>query len=255
MIVDVAILFFFRSTNKKKQNDSFFVTLRSNLLSGIDPLLISCWTCLSHDLYTVVEKKTSISLSELLEQIHSKGKELREAAARHKAQFVDAGVPVAPCLTNLVTPILRENLPDKMTPRHHKRKSDEADGEEDLDDAPAASAKAGDAVGRATDEEVDDKRQPSQRSTDRKRWKRDVLEPLAEPEVAAAKAKAASAFARVRLFKKSRDRWASVKGNRAAQSIRPRHPRKKPSTSKSSAAKSQMSQASGSKGSKQSATE
>ena len=222
------------------------------MLSGIDPLLISCWTCLSHDLYTVVEKQTSISLSELLEQIHSKGKELRAAAARHKAQFIDAGVPVAPCLTNLVMPILRENLPGKMTPRHHKRKSDEADGEADLDDAPAASAKAGDAVGRATDEEVGDKHQPSQRSTDRKRWKRDVLVPLAEPEVAAAKAKAASTFARVRLLKKSRDRWTSVKGKRAAQSMRPR---KKPSTGKSSAAKSRMSQASGSKGSKQSATE
>ena len=85
---------------------------RSSLLSGIDPLLISCWACLSHDLYSVVEKQASISLSELLEQIHVNAKELHEAAVLHKKQFVDGGVPIAPCLTNLIMPILQAKLPE-----------------------------------------------------------------------------------------------------------------------------------------------
>jgi hypothetical protein len=89
-------------------------TLRSKLLSGIDPLLISCWACLSHDLYTVVQRHTTISFSELVQQIQENVEELRSMATQHKEQHFDAGVPIAPCLANLVMPLLQERLPSKM---------------------------------------------------------------------------------------------------------------------------------------------
>jgi hypothetical protein len=103
----------------------------------------------------VVEKQASISLSELLEQIHANAKELHEAAVLHKKQFVDGGVPVAPCLTNLVMPILQAKLPEKMIPRLQKRERDEKDSATEMS---KGIAQEHDAVGRATAQEEEKKK-------------------------------------------------------------------------------------------------
>ena len=218
------------------------------MLAGIDPLLISCWACLSHDLYTVVQKQTSISLSELLEQIHGNANELREAAALHKVQFVDGGVPVAPCLTNLVLPILRKNLPEKMTPRAQKRKSGEHDSATEL---PEGSANEDDAVGRATvqagrdHEDKESPLTPSSSKTPRRRWQLGALQSNADLKVVTPIAKAAGSFARrVRLHVKTRGQQSSNSRRCATKSAK-RH--KKPPTANSHAGKRRKSNASSSK--------
>lgn len=217
------------------------------MLAGIDPLLISCWACLSHDLYTVVQKQTSISLSELLEQIHGNTNELREAAALHKEQFVDGGVPVAPCLTNLVMPILRKNLPEKMTPRAQKRKSGEHTS---ITELPEGSDKEDDAVGRATAQEGQDKEDeesqlsPSSNKTPRRRWQLGALRLNASLKAIRPKAKAAGSFAhRVRLRVKTRELQSNSHGlaTKSAKRL------KKPLTANSPTRKRRKSNASSSK--------
>jgi hypothetical protein len=209
---------------------------------------------LSHDLYTVVQKQTSISLSELLEQIHGSANKLREAAAMHKGQFVDGGVPVAPCLANLVMPILRENLPEKMTPRARERKSGEHNSATEL---PEGSAKEDDAVGRATAQEEgrdkeDAESQLSQSSNKtprsrRRRWQLGALQATANSanlKASAPKAKAAGSFARrVRLHVKTKE----LQSNSRRRATKSAKQRKKPPTAKSPARKRRKSNASSSK--------
>ena len=217
------------------------------MLAGIDPLLISCWACLSHDLYTVVQKQTSISLSELLAQIHFNANELREAAALHKEQFVDGGVPVAPCLTNLVMPILRKNLPEKMTPRAQKRKSGEHNSTTEL---PEGSAKEDDAVGSATVQEGRDKEDKesqlslSSNKSPRRRWQLGALRLNANLKAIRPKAKAVGSFARrVRLHVKTKE----LQSNSLGLATKSAKPRKKQLTANSPTRKRRKSNASSSK--------
>jgi hypothetical protein len=108
-------------------------------------MLLSCWACLSHDLYTEVQTKTTFTFSELLEQLHVHAQEIRAAALQHKQEYVDGDVPVAPCLVNLVMPLLKEKFPDRMQPRECRKRpsasrgvaepAEPAQGDEDLSQA------------------------------------------------------------------------------------------------------------------------
>ena len=185
-------------------------------------------------------------------------KELREEAVKHKEQFVDGGVPVAPCLTNLVMPILQKNLPEKMIPRSQKRTSNENEFATEMQEG---IANKGDAVGRATvQKEMEteaDKDQLSQtpNQSPKRRWRSDALQsssklkavaPKAKLKVVAPKAKAAGSFLSLirRRFKtKTTDKQSASEGS-AAKSVKPC--RKRP-TAKFPAAKGQKSTASSSK--------
>ncbi len=141
-------------------------------------------------------------------------KEFREAVAQHKKQHVDGGVPIAPCLTNLVLPILKKHLPDKMQPKVQKRKSNEA-----ADACPASEVtEAGsptpncNAVGSATVEEEgssfsDAKLSQTPGSTRRRRWKIGFSAAQPQPPVVTrgpARAKAAAKSARKRIRSKTK---------------------------------------------------
>jgi hypothetical protein len=234
---------------QKTSNAICVMPFRSSLLSGIDPLLISCWACLSHDLYSVLEKQASISVSELLEQIHVNAKELHEAAVLHKKQFVDGGVPVAPCLTNLIMPILQAKLPEKMVPRLQKRACNEKESATETSEGTAKR----DAVGRATAQEEEknkdnaDELSQTPNKTPKRRWQTGVLQPTANRKAVAPKAKVAGPFARrVRLHNKTKDQQSASKGHGAPSA----KPRRKPTTAKTRAAKKRKSNLSSSKGSK-----
>jgi hypothetical protein len=194
----------------------------------------------------VVKKQASISLSELLEQIHVNTKELHEAAVLHKEQFVDGGVPVAPCLTNLVMPILQKKMPEKMIPRLQRRTPNE---KESAQETPEGIAEEGDAVGRATAREEkgneDDEDLPSQtpNKTPKRRWQTGVLQSSASHKVVAPKAKAAGPFARrVRLCIKTKEQQSASNGCAAPCA----KPRRKPPITKTRAAKRRKSNSSSS---------
>jgi hypothetical protein len=243
-----------------------FVTLRSKILHGIDPFLISCWACLSHDLHSAVAKQTSLSLSELLEHIHSNAKEIREAAALHKQEFVDAGVPIAPCLTNLLMPILQKNAPEKMRPRSQRGNSSQ---ETLTTTPPATSARESNAVGGATaaksnavggataaEDEEDGSSLQTPSTNKRRRWRLDATgQPgrlkLEVPEAVAvvANAKATAKSAHRRLSSKTSDRHRTSR-SRANSSIRPHRKRSTAATAKSLATRSRKSKASSQKGPK-----
>ena len=213
------------------------------MLSGIDPLLISCWSCLSHDLYSAVEKQTSLSLSELLECIQANATELRKAAALHKEQFIDAGVPISPCLVDLVFPILQQSVPGKMILRRALERSASSASQETLADGfatktPGALAEEPVAVGSATAEE-----RPAEEGFDRspqhakapvpmkrKRWARNLPNTKAAP---------------VRLNSKTGLRHSACSPN-AAATIKPCHRKPFAAKTKSSAARSRKSKTSGS---------
>ena len=91
--------------------------LRSNLLGGIDPLLISCWACLTHDLLTVAQRETTLTVSDIIKHIADHASDLQAEVESHKGEYVDAGVPVAPCLANLIMPSLRSAYPEKLKPK------------------------------------------------------------------------------------------------------------------------------------------
>ena len=45
---------------------TMFSVVRSKLSEGIDPFLLSCWACLSHDVLTVCKRQTHLTVSDLL---------------------------------------------------------------------------------------------------------------------------------------------------------------------------------------------
>lgn len=185
-----------------------------------------------HDLYTTLGKQTTISLTELLEHIHTNSKELHEAVAHHKNKHVDGGVPIAPCPTNLLVPILQKQMPGKIRPQK-KRSTDFTDSAADACPTHGATEASSttpkrNAVGSTAAEE--EREAPSDvplsqtpGSTKRRRWKIDRLNPPQPPVVARglAVAKAAAKFARKRIRSKTTvQRGAS--SSRAASSRKTR---------------------------------
>ena len=184
------------------------------MLHGIDPLLISCWACLCHDLHSVVAKQTSLSLKELLGCIHAHAQELHAAAALYKKDNVDAGVPIALCPANLVWPILQKHMPDKMQPRPARsQKRTPKEDDSCTTEAPethrgtASETTQHKAVGSATAEETmpkDAPNTPATPSATRRRWTVQALDGSAQPAVtrgdatAMAAAKAAAKRPRMR---------------------------------------------------------
>ena len=225
------------------------------MLHGIDPLLISCWACLCHDLHSVVAKQTSLSLKELLGCIHAHAQELHAAAALYKKDNVDAGVPIALCPANLVWPILQKHMPDKMQPRPARsQKRTPKEDDSCTTEAPetqrgtASETAQHNAVGSATAEETTPKDAPNAPATPtpsatRRRWTVQALDGSAQPAVtrgdatAKAAAKAAAKRPRMRLRSKTVGSGVASRSNPAGGYKRSKYPRQKKSTAHSSAAK------------------
>ena len=76
-----------------------------------DPLLITCYACLSHDLLSQALKWSQPVAAEFIIQFaRNHGEELLSAISEHKRQFTDGQVPIAPCIYNLLKPFLQGEI-------------------------------------------------------------------------------------------------------------------------------------------------
>ena len=67
---------------------------------GVDLLMLSCWCCLAHDLLSNLP--AGWTASGLIEYIGSSATHLVGLARAHQSLHIDAGVPIAPCMLNLM---------------------------------------------------------------------------------------------------------------------------------------------------------
>ena len=95
---------------------TMFSVVRSKLSEGIDPFLLSCWACLSHDVLTVRKRQTPLTVSDLLKFIETETESLLQAAKDHAASNVDAEIPVSLCPANLLYKVLLTKCPDRVVP-------------------------------------------------------------------------------------------------------------------------------------------
>ena len=96
--------------------DLFCLAVRSKLAEGIDPFLLSCWACLSHDVLTVCKRHTNLTVSDLVKFIETEAESLCQTAKDHAATNVDAEIPVSLCPANLLYKVLLSKRPDCVLP-------------------------------------------------------------------------------------------------------------------------------------------
>ena len=91
-----------------------FGAIRSKLAGGIDPFLLSCWACLSHDLLSVCKRYTKLTVADLLKIIATDSDTLAQTAQEHAASNINAEIPVNLCPANLLYKVLCTKHPDML---------------------------------------------------------------------------------------------------------------------------------------------
>jgi len=79
----------------------------SRKLHNVDPLLISAWACLCHDLIQNAQKWVPpLDAAAIIEFINANAAVILANVRAHKKQHIDGKVPVAECIHNLLKPLL-----------------------------------------------------------------------------------------------------------------------------------------------------
>ena len=138
----------------------------SRKLHNVDPLLISAWACLCHDLIQNAQKWVPpLDVAAIIQFVKANAEVVLANVRAHKKQHIDGKVPVAECIHNILKPLLcssgscsspakvkaatmppTEDSPSQKRPRrlkwgNHVLAVEEGSGDADSAEVQAASAK------------------------------------------------------------------------------------------------------------------